>query len=1058
MPKAAGAVPRTRLFHLLDRFRKRSPALWLSSPGGSGKTVLVSGYVQDRRLPCLWYQMDGGDADLSGFFYYLGQAVVRAAPKRKPLPLFTAEYQQSARLFARRFFEELAAGLKHPAIMVFDNCETVDGKPDLLEALAEGVCSLPESVSAVFISRHDLPKEFSGLKLSGRIESIGWEEMKLSPAETGEIAGLRGWTRTEARQLHEQAGGWMAALIVMLEQARTSGDMIESAPATRTALFDFFSHEIYGRMPEETRMLLLKTAFLRALSPEAGERLSRSAHAGRILALLSRKNYFTERLSGSAPVYQYHPLFREFLAEQCRETFSPDQIKEIKQESAAVLAEKGDPDVAVRLLMEAEKPAEALELLLGNAFSFISQGRNRTFLELLALLPEGLVAATPWCGFWRGLATQPFDPAQAREYFSGAFHGFKSAGDLAGMLRCWSSLVETLFHAWNDCTLFDPWLAWLDEVSREGLVISDPVLDLQVSSAMSAALTMRGGDPAKMRYWAERAIRALEPVNEPYPKLSALVYCVNYVSWVRQLDLDSGIMEISLREAEKADLPPILKLTAVYVRSALAIRRDPDMRKVLEDVRSALSLAEETGVHVWDEIFYGLGVYCAVVLNEKAASALFVDKMQACVSIERKQGMAFCHYVRAWDRLTFGPAAEASEAIAQGLHLYGQTGYEFPSNVATYAAAVIFAENNEPDKALEHAVAADAIAEKFEALSMRYTTLLVLAYVRLKRGERPEAIKALGEALRIARAGKFLRLIWWWHGPMMSGLMALAIHENIEREYAIELVRRLKLLPADPATAPEAWPWQIKVDVLGRFQVTVEDKPVDTGKRSQQKPLALLRLLAFFGPEGIATSRLADLLWPEAEGDKAQHALEMALSRLRKLLQRDDAVEVRAGTVRLNRSLCWVDARAFGEIADAGLDHLKNGKTDDGKRLLEQALPLYRGHLADSDGQDHWALSARERLRMKYLLAIEALADAYEQSGDSAKALDLFRKGIEVDELSEELCRRYMRCCLQLGRRSEALSAYQRLDRALKNIMGIAPSAETRKMIEANENRSQKME
>ena len=107
------------LFHALDE-KKSRPLIWLSGPAGSGKTTLVASYLQARKIPCLWYRMDEGDGNLATFFYYLGLAGKKAAPRiRKPLPLLTSEYLQGIPVFALRFFENLFGRLKKPVFLVF---------------------------------------------------------------------------------------------------------------------------------------------------------------------------------------------------------------------------------------------------------------------------------------------------------------------------------------------------------------------------------------------------------------------------------------------------------------------------------------------------------------------------------------------------------------------------------------------------------------------------------------------------------------------------------------------------------------------------------------------------------------------------------------------------------------------------------------------------------------------------------------------------------------------------------------------------------------------------
>jgi len=98
---------RNRLFSMLDQGRDH-PIIWVSGPAGCGKTTLISSYLEAREIPCLWYEVDEGDADLATFFYFLGQAAKKAAPrKRSPLPLLTPEYLQGIPTFSKRFFEKL---------------------------------------------------------------------------------------------------------------------------------------------------------------------------------------------------------------------------------------------------------------------------------------------------------------------------------------------------------------------------------------------------------------------------------------------------------------------------------------------------------------------------------------------------------------------------------------------------------------------------------------------------------------------------------------------------------------------------------------------------------------------------------------------------------------------------------------------------------------------------------------------------------------------------------------------------------------------------------------
>ncbi|MEW6377117.1 MAG: bacterial transcriptional activator domain-containing protein [Thermodesulfobacteriota bacterium] len=89
-------------------------------------------------------------------------------------------------------------------------------------------------------------------------------------------------------------------------------------------------------------------------------------------------------------------------------------------------------------------------------------------------------------------------------------------------------------------------------------------------------------------------------------------------------------------------------------------------------------------------------------------------------------------------------------------------------------------------------------------------------------------------------------------------------------------------------------------------------------------------------------------------------------------------------------------------------------------------------------------VSLHERLRSKFLEGIEKLGRYWQESGQWGKALDCYLKGLEVDDLAEELYQGLIACYLNLGQKAKALSAYNRCKRTLSSTLGIEPSGETK--------------
>jgi DNA-binding SARP family transcriptional activator len=90
-----------------------------------------------------------------------------------------------------------------------------------------------------------------------------------------------------------------------------------------------------------------------------------------------------------------------------------------------------------------------------------------------------------------------------------------------------------------------------------------------------------------------------------------------------------------------------------------------------------------------------------------------------------------------------------------------------------------------------------------------------------------------------------------------------------------------------------------------------------------------------------------------------------------------------------------------------------------------------------------WAASRRERLRARFLDALLRHASSLEATGAFDAAIDVYRRGLDVDELTEPFHRGLMRCHGARGDAGAAVAAYERCRRVLQTRLGVSPSEET---------------
>jgi ATP/maltotriose-dependent transcriptional regulator MalT len=298
-PILPGVFPRKRLFDALDKSLHRQ-IVWVSGPAGAGKTTLISNYLDFRKVPCLWYQIDPGDNDPSTFFHYLTRAAeLSKLQKQNKLPLFTPDFIHSIPAFTLHFFENLCQGLQGPYIFVFDNYQETPPDSPIHEIILNGLSLFPEGVNSIFISRSDPPPPLIRFLANSQMGILDWDDLRLTLPETEGIIRLRkpGFVSPRTiHTLHSYSDGWAAGLVLLLEMAKRDRIEKESLEKlSRDEVFSYFAGEIFGKTEKALQIFLLKTAFLPVMTIRMAEELTGHPSAGKLLSELSRNHFFTEK-------------------------------------------------------------------------------------------------------------------------------------------------------------------------------------------------------------------------------------------------------------------------------------------------------------------------------------------------------------------------------------------------------------------------------------------------------------------------------------------------------------------------------------------------------------------------------------------------------------------------------------------------------------------------------------------------------------------------------------------------------------------------------------------
>ena len=225
--------------------------------------------------------------------------------------------------------------------------------------------------------------------------------------------------------------------------------------------------------------------------------------------------------------------------------------------------------------------------------------------------------------------------------------------------------------------------------------------------------------------------------------------------------------------------------------------------------------------------------------------------------------------------------------------------------------------------------------------------------------------------------------------------------------------------------------------LLGPLEVDGADGPIPVDRG---KPRALLALLLLHPNEVVSTEFILEALWGDDFPDTAGHAVEVYISRLRRLLG-PDRIERQPPGYRLRVLTGELDLERFAALT-AEADAAVASDPARAAALLQDAERLWRGpplqELVGTASGD----AEINRLQEMHFNAIEARIDARLAAGSGSELVGELERLVAAQPFRERLRGQLMLALYRAGRQADALTAYHAARAALDDELGVEPGAD----------------
>ena len=450
---ASSLVPRQRLVDKLSEQPDATLTLIVAS-AGSGKTSLVTQWLEQGRWPVAWLSLDETDNELAVFLSYLIAAIeailpgacagverLLHAPQLPPVDYLTAT-----------LINELS-GVAQPFVLVLDDYHHVRETP-IHQVVGQLLHHAPPALRLVITSRFDPPLALSRLASQGKLVEIRSNDLRFRPPEAQALLERMSGLRLAAERvdaLVEDLDGWAvglqsAALALRRGDSAHLGNDLSAGDHRR--LIGILGAEVFDMQPAEVRDFLVRTSVLDQLTASLCQALLAAERADETAATASQATLerleldglFIAALDEKRRWYRYHNLFRTFLTHKLAQTCSSAEIAALHRRAAAWYRQEGNAAEAIRHALAAQDLALAADVVEANLYAILNREEWPLLERWLQLFPREaiqnrplLLVAQAWVLFFQ-LKLQAIPPllAQAEVVWAEA----TAASSAPSSIRC----------------------------------------------------------------------------------------------------------------------------------------------------------------------------------------------------------------------------------------------------------------------------------------------------------------------------------------------------------------------------------------------------------------------------------------------------------------------------------------------------------------------------------------------------------------------------------------------------------------------------------------------
>jgi ATP/maltotriose-dependent transcriptional regulator MalT/DNA-binding SARP family transcriptional activator len=1081
---------RPRLVNLIEGNKDKKLILILGQ-AAQGKTTLAASYGKTSDMPFAWVSLDRDESDPASLFQLTVQSLQQAlgdidfSHLLSPSPPQITGPGEEIPLY-REWAQSLFKGISIPVQIVMDGLDRLSTTAPGFKFLRALVEDSPPSVHLILLSREIPPPvlEFQHLKMRQQALVLTNEDLAFTQDEIkGFFQKVRGisFDAGQLRKIHSATDGWIGALVLFAEflsrfQESTMGKFIsEDFPDHfKKEIFQYFGKEIFSSLSEQVQEFLVRSSLIDLIEPAFMRDFLGMEMVEDILREHVRKNLFVHSFYDEKKgwLFQYHHFFRNFLKAKFVTSVRHEEQKSLLLKAGALYEQRGELENSVKYFLEANAYPQAASVITRLGVDLLQKGRIDDLSKWLHALPNGTIQDSPWLLFYWAFTKRFQGGRENLIALQKVYTQFKENGDMRGTLISLAQLIESSIQTGIHLTPVEMLIEEGEAALQQSEANEYPYESAVLWDFVGLGHLLGDGDIRKGIWACRNAYLIAKELKNA--SLQAYALCFSALGFV--LLGEFSLVDEGLNKIEKVTekiVHPEFRAMELMVRCLLTNHRGEFSKaEILVE-----SLQEEVDKHGFLYMVPWVSEISAYIraFQGKYSEAEKIGKQYLSRAISLKNGFLKGSAFRLLGLIYLheNDFGKAREAIGQSMDTFSSEApskYHLNRNrIQMGLVCLHLKEFRRGEKELGEAL------QYFSSIS-NYISLVevhfAIAFLQHDQGMNDDAISHLQNGFRIAGERKYEYFYTLGTKYLVKAcVLALELKVSEAIDYAAYLLSTclsllagedLKKLSYHPDSRVREKVWEIRrkihrskapplrIETLGAFRLFRGGSLMEEDEWDRSQPKKLLKAILSYGGGRIPKEIIIDELWPEESPAIAEKNFKTTLQRLRKSLEPfidkdfgSSYIHLHDNIVFLDAELCHVDADQFLLLLKMAEEKKKKG---DGKEifpLYAEALEIYKGEFLSEELYAPWPERKREELRSKYLELLNKMANFHERQGSLKKAMDCYKKAIQVDPLIEESYQKLMTLYSNKGMYNEALRIYEDCRKALKRELKAQPNSTT---------------